>query len=76
MNFYIHLPLTSTYPVIQPSRHTSHSRTLIDNIVSNVITEENSVLNKYAPLKRVNKYKLKLKKKTLDYFWQSKINLH
>ena len=25
----------------------------------------NSVLNKYAPLKKINKYKLRLKKKTL-----------
>ena len=26
--------------IIQPSRHTSHSRTLIDNIFSNVISKD------------------------------------
>ena len=139
--------------IIQPSRHTSHSRTLIDNIFSNVISKDiifgniaatasdhlpqllispnafadpssnksnvferdwsqfdqetfvlnyfdidrpnilkldeididsatnsfldtiNSVLNKYAPLKKVNKYKLRFRK-TLDYFWYSKTKIY
>ena len=42
MNFQIHFPLTLTYHIhiIQPSQHASHSRTLIDNIFSNVISKD------------------------------------
>ena len=47
----------------------------VNSTTNNFLDTINSVLNKYAPLKKVNKYKLRLKK-TLDYFWYSKINLH
>ena len=42
MNFQIHLLPTPTYIpyIIQPSRHASLSRTLIDNIFSNVISKD------------------------------------
>ena len=42
INFQIHQPASNSYLpyIIQPSRHTSHSRTLIDNIFSNVISKD------------------------------------
>ena len=48
----------------------------VNSATKNFLDTINSVLNKYAPLKKVNKYKLRLKKETLDYFWHSKITLH
>ena len=48
----------------------------VNSATKNFLYTINSVLKKYAPLKKVNKYKLRLKKETLDYFWHSKITLH
>ena len=48
----------------------------VTSTTNNFLDTINSVLNKYAPCKKVNMYKLRLKKKTLDYFWHSKINLY
>ena len=40
-------------------------------LINDFLDTMNSVLNKYAPLKKVNTYKL-----SLDDFWYSKVNLY
>ena len=47
----------------------------VNSATSNLPDIINCVLNKYARLNNMTKYKLRLKK-TLDYFWYSKINLY
>ena len=47
----------------------------VNSATSNLLDIINCVLNKYARLNNITKYKLRLKK-TLDYFWYSKINLY
>ena len=48
----------------------------VDSATKNSIDPINFVLDKYVSVKKVNQYKLRLKKKNLDYFWNSKINLY
>ena len=47
----------------------------VNSATSNLLDIINCILNKYARLNNITKYKLRLKK-TLDYFWYSKINLY
>ena len=48
----------------------------VDSATKNSIDPINFVLDKYVSVNKVNQYKLRLKKKNLDYFWYSKINLY
>ena len=47
----------------------------VNSATNNFLDATNFALNKYASLKKVNKYKFR-KKKTFDDFWYSKINLY
>ena len=47
----------------------------LNSATNNFLDATNFALNKYAPLKKVNKYKFR-SKKTFDDFWYSKINLY
>ena len=46
-----------------------------DLTIINFLIAMNSLLDKYAPFKKISKCKLKFKKK-LNYFWYPKINLY
>ena len=47
----------------------------VNSATKNFLDTINFVLNKYASLKKVNKYKLRFKK-NLDYFWYAKIKMY
>ena len=48
----------------------------VNAATNNFLDTINSVLNKYAPLKKVDTYRLRLKKLFFFYCWYSKINLY
>ena len=47
----------------------------VNSATKNFLDTINFVLNKYASLKKVSKYKLRFKK-NLDYFWYAKIKIY
>ena len=68
-NKFLDSPASNFYLpyIIQPSRHTSHSRTLIDNISSKLISKENPPSSKYNVLER-DRSNFDQENFVLDYF--------